>query len=437
MKPSIERRKSTPLFAIAILLSGFWLLPLAQAVVPAPDGGYPGGNTAEGQTALFSLTTGGFNTAVGYFALRSDTTGQFNTAVGAGTLLADAADRNTAIGAGALLANSGGHDNTGTGVFALLNNTTGHENTAHGGGALFHNVGGSSNTAIGVNALFANMNNGGNTAVGGAALYNTISDSNTAVGLNALFTNTTGSGNIGIGVASLISNSIGSNNTALGGEAGSAVTGDSNICIGAGVIGTPGESNTIRIGDNLPGAPGLSGCYVGGIYGQGFVSMNYLQVGIDDTGKLGTLNSSRRFKKDIQAMENTSEAILALKPVTFRYKSDAKNTPCFGLIAEEVAEVNPTLVVRDHEGKPYSVRYDQVNAMLLNEFLKEHKKVEEQHATIVQLKSNAAKQEATINELTKDIGVLTVQFKEQAAQIQRMNAQVEMNDLPPHVVAKR
>ena len=123
--------------------------------------------------------------------------------------------------------------------------------------------------------------------------------------------------------------------------------------------------------------------------------------------------------------------------MTFHYKSDAKSTPCFGLIAEEVAEANPDLIVRDKEGKPYSVRYDAVNAMLLNEFLKEHKRVEVQQATIKQLKSKAAKQETTIAELKKGIGVLTALFKEQAAQIQKVSAQIEMSRPAPGVVSHR
>jgi uncharacterized coiled-coil protein SlyX len=145
--------------------------------------------------------------------------------------------------------------------------------------------------------------------------------------------------------------------------------------------------------------------------------------------------SSRRFKNDIKPMDKASEAILALKPVTFHYKSDAKNTPCFGLIAEEVAGVNPDLVVRNKNGEIWTVRYDQVNAMLLNEFLKEHKKVQEQQTTIGQLKSNAAKQKATISELKSDLQTVVARFKEQDSKIQRVSAEIEMNKRPSHVVA--
>jgi Chaperone of endosialidase len=344
--------------------------------------------------------------------------------VGAGTLALNTADRNTATGAGALLSNSTGHDNTAGGAFCLFNNTTGHDNTAHGGGALFHNTTGFGNTTIGVNALFTNMIGSGNTAIGGAALYNTTSDANTAVGLNALFANTNGNGNTAVGNVALFTNTAGSDNTALGAGAGASVTGASNISVGQGVSGVAGENNTIRIGDNLPSTPGASRCYIGGIWAQQ-VTGNFSPVNVDNFGQLGFPASCRHFKHHIQPMEKTSEAILKLKPVTFQYKNDQKNTPCVGLIAEEVAAVNPDLVVRGSDGELVTVRYDAVNVMVLNEFLKEHKRVEEQQANIEQLKSDAAKQEATISELRKNVGVLASQLKEQAAQIQKVSAQIK------------
>jgi uncharacterized coiled-coil protein SlyX len=145
------------------------------------------------------------------------------------------------------------------------------------------------------------------------------------------------------------------------------------------MVGVAGESNA---------------CYIASVFGQTVVTG--LPVLIDSNNKLGTNPSSKRFKQNIKAMGKTSEAILALQPVTFDYKSDKTNTPQCGLIAEEVAAVDPDLVVRDKENKPYGVRYDQVNAMLLNEFLKEHKRVEEQQTKI-------AKQEATIAELKSTV----------------------------------
>jgi trimeric autotransporter adhesin len=356
------------------------LLPRAHAVVPAPDGGYPGGNTAEGQNALFSLTSGGFNTAVGFVSLRSDTTGSFNTAVGAGTLLANTAEQNTATGAGALLSNTIGEANTANGAFALLSNTSGNNNTAIGDFVLFNNSVGNFNTANGVSALGSNTTGSGNTAIGSFALsINTEGSTNTAIGSGALSSNTTGNGNI-----------------AVGASAGTGVTtADSAIC-----IGTPGSNQT-------------NSCYIGNIFAQE-VALDGVAVLVDSLGKLGVQISSRRFKEEIQPMDKASEVILALKPVTFHYKSDAKNTPCFGLIAEDVAKVNPHLVVRDKNGEILTVRYDQVNAMLLNEFLKEHRKNEEQEATIAQLKkdlqANAAQHQKQIEALTEGLQKVSAQL---------------------------
>jgi predicted ribosome quality control (RQC) complex YloA/Tae2 family protein len=194
--------------------------------------------------------------------------------------------------------------------------------------------------------------------------------------------------------------------------------GSSNILIGEGVFGVAGESNTIRIGDNLNGT-GL--CFIGGI--TGVTGANFTAVVLLDplTGQLGDLPSSERFKRDIDSMDKASEAIFSLRPVTFHYKNDQTNTPQFGLIAEEVAKVNPVLVAVDKEGKPYSVQYLKINAMLLNEFLKEHKKVEEQQASIAELKST--------------LGVLTAQLKEQAGQIQKVSAQLELSKPAPQTVS--
>jgi uncharacterized coiled-coil protein SlyX len=347
---------------IAIVCIG--LFPNAQAVVPAPDGGYPGGNTAEGQAALLSLTTGGFNTAVGFLSLRSNATGQLNTAIGAGTLLANTADRNTATGAGTLLSNTTGGENTANGAFALFSNTAG----------------------------------GSNTAVGDAALSS----------------NTTGSINTAVGAAALSANTTGFGNTALGDGAGSAVTtADYVICIGA--YGANVDNTT----------------WISNIYGISTVSGSTLPVIVSDNGQLGTASSSRRFKKEIKPMERASEAILGLKPVTFHYKSDpASAGPQFGLIAEDVAEINPDLVVRDKNGEIYTVRYDAVNAMLLNEFLKEHRRVEQQEGKIEERDCKVQEQVAsiaalksTLAEQQKGMEVLTAQLKEQAAQIRKVSDQ--------------
>jgi len=373
--------------------------PNAFSVVPAPDGGYPGGNTAEGQDALLSLTTGQYNTGIGIFSVLSLTDGNFCTGIGAGTLLANTADQNTATGAG-----------------ALLSNTTGEENTANGTFALFSNTEGNQNTAVGVNALFSNTEAGFNTATGHSALFsNTSGSSNTAIGQSALFDNTTGDSNVAVGFIALSNNTGGSGNIALGAGAGFNVTSADNvICIGA-------------LGANVSNR-----CYIGHIRGATVGNGDGVNVIVDSDGQLGTSNSSRRFKKDIKSMDQTSEAILALKPVTFHYKNldskKAENTPQFGLIAEEVAEINPDLVVRDADGEPFTVRYDAVNAMLLNEFLKEHKKVEEQQTNIAQLNSEVANQAAMIAQQQKGMEVLTAQLKEQAAQIQKVSAQIEVSN---------
>jgi len=361
----IQSKTTTPRFliALALVLACLAFSPGAQAVVPAPDGGYPGGNTAEGQAALLSLTTGGFNTAVGFSSLRSDTTGQLNTAVGAGTLLANAADSNTATGAG-----------------ALLSNTTGTFNTANGTFALFYNTAGDGNTAIGRGALANNATNGGSTAIGFQALALSTGGHNTAIGESAGFNQTSGSG---------------------------------NVYIGALMQGVNGENNT---------------CYIRGIFGA--TSANGMPVLINSNNKLGTTTSSKRFKEDIKAMDKASEALFSLRPVTFRYKKeiDPAGTAQLGLVAEEVEKVNPDLVVRDKEGKPYSVRYEQVNAMLLNEFLKEHRKVEEQQSKIEKQEETITELKSTVAQHQKGMEVLTAQLKDQAAHIQKVSAQLELNN---------
>jgi hypothetical protein len=160
--------------------------------------------------------------------------------------------------------------------------------------------------------------------------------------------------------------------------------------VGAGVEGVSGDNNTIRIGDNLPAGSGASACFIGGISGQ--TTANGTAVFIDADGKLGTITSSRRFKEDIKPIDGISEVIFSVHPVTFRYKKEIDPAGTFqcGLVAEEVAKADPNLVVRDKQGRPYSVRYDQVNIMLLNEFQKEHRKNEQQEATIAELRQQMA-----------------------------------------------
>jgi hypothetical protein len=355
-------------FLIALMLALaciIGLVPGAQAVVPAPDGGYAGGNTAEGQNALFSLTTGGYNTAVGFSSLRSDTTGAFNTAVGAGALFANTASENTATGVAALFSNITGIHNTANGVFTLFLNSIGTDNTANGFEALFSNTAGNFNTANGSGALD----------------FNTTGGSNTAMGASALQANTTGNNNTAVGELALPSSTTGSNNVAVGFNAAANVITASNVIC----VGHPGGDvdNSCFIGD-------IAGVNQGGPAAAVFINTT--------TGQLGTTmpSSSRRFKHEIKPMDTSSEAILSLKPVTFHYKSDKTNRPEFGLVAEEVAEVNPDLVVRDENGEIYTVRYDAVNAMLLNEFLKEHRKVEQMQKQIEALTAGLQKVSAQL-----------------------------------------
>jgi hypothetical protein len=415
---------------ITLTLACLALAPTAQAVTPSPDGGYPNQNTAEGANALQSLTTGIHNTATGWVALFHNTTGNFNTATGSQALKNNIANDNTADGFQALLRNTTGADNTATGWRALYQNTTGNANTATGVVALFSNTTGIENTAIGDGALGNNNTGSFNTATGNIALLsNTTGHDNTANGFQALLLDTTGFRNTAIGGAALFSNTTGSNNIALGSGAGDLIgaltPGNNNIDIGN--EGGPEDANKIRIGT----VGTQTATFIAGIRAVTTENMDAVAVVIDSAGQLGTTSSSRRFKKEIKPMDQTSEAILSLKPVTFQYKSDSKETPQFGLIAEEVAKVNPDLVVRNADGEIYTVRYEAVNAMLLNEFLKEHRKVKEQDR-------RSKEQEATIAQLKKDfratVAELTARLEEQDSKIQEVSAQVEVGKPGPRTV---
>ena len=397
-------------------------------------------NSAYGAFSMFSLTTGNFNTAVGVAALDLNN-GDSNTAVGTAALLLNTGMNNTAVGtaalefndtgnfndavgAFALFSNTSGNNNTATGFKALFSNTTGHENTANGLQALLNNTTGINNTANGRDALLNNTTGSNNTATGFQALFNNNADGNTANGFDALTANTTGSNNTATGFQALTANTTGNTNTAIGpGALLNNTTGSSNKALGfnAGTNVTT-ANNVIAIG--TAGANVSDTTWIGNVFGVTTVSGTTAAVIVSNTGQLGTLGSSERFKKDIAAMEKASEAILSLRPVTFHYRADAENTPQFGLIAEEVAKVNPALVLPDKEGKPYTVRYEAVNAMLLNEFLKEHKKVEE-------LKNDF---QVTVARQQKEIQALTASLKEQAAQIQKVSAQLEVNKPAPQTV---
>ena len=334
------------------VLACFALLP-AQAVSPAPDGCYPNFTTAEGCGALNSLTTGAANTALGWRSLFSTTDGGFNTGVGAGALVLNNGSSNTAVGAAALLLNSTGNFNTAVGTAALLDNTSSFDNTA----------------------------------IGYQALTQTTGGANTAVGRGALDQNITGNFN-----------------TAIGKDAGGLATGSGNVYIGHLIAGVAGENNHTYI-RNIKDTSVNGG-------GADIVTIDLT------TGLLGHASSSRRYKEDIRPMDKTSEVIYQLQPVTFHYKKEIDRTqsPAFGLIAEEVAKADPNLIVRDSRGQPESVHYEMVNAMLLNEFLKEHQTVEELKATVAQQKSQ--------------IDALT-------AGLQKVSAQLETSKPASKVVANK
>ncbi len=338
-----------------ILFVSLACITTALAVDPPPDGGYPNQNTAEGDNALFHLTSGFGNTALGFSAL------YFNTYT-------------------------------------------------------------NSNTAVGDYALFENSSGGSNTAVGEEALvFNTSAYYNTAIGYSALSSTTTGGNNTAAGYRTLWHNSTGTNNVAIGYNAGlNLTTGDSNIDISN--RGVAGEAKTIRIG----AVKAQKATFIAGI--SGATVADGVAVIVDSDGHLGTITSSARFKDGIKPMDKASEAILSLKPVTFHYKHelDPAGIPQFGLVAEQVEKVDPDLVARDEAGKAYTVRYEAVNAMLLNEFLKEHRKVEALEATV------AAQQKG----FESQIATLAAALKAQAAQIQKVSDRLGAQAPAPRVAAK-
>ena len=428
------------LLLVPLLFATIAFSPVARAVDPPPDGGYANENTAEGDFALFSLATGSDNTAIGNGALFRDTTGSFNTAGGASALESNTTgSSNTATGYESLFSNTTGIDNTANGVFALFDNTTGSYNTATGGGAMEFNSTGSSNTATGFNALYFNTTGYNNTVTGVQALYNnttgnqntaegfgalssnTTGVNNTSEGLQSLYSNTTGFSNTAVGLTALFSNTTGSSNIALGSGAGSNLTtGSNNIDIGN--AGVAGESGNIRIGTSGT----QTATFVAGI--RGVVIAGAQPVGVNTSGQLGVRASSARFKENIQPMDKASEAIFSLQPVTFRYKKglDAEGVPQFGLVAEEVAKTAPELVMTDEQGKPFTVRYEEVNAMLLNEFLKEHRTVQEEKTTIEQLQRGMAHQEM-------EIATLKETLKAQAVLMQKVSDSLALNRPAPPV----
>ena len=444
-----------PLLTVSALLCfSFSPAPNAFGVIPPPDGGYPRFNTAEGQNALFSLTTGIANTANGWYSLFSNTGGNLNTGVGAGTLLFNTGNDNTAIGAAALLFNTTGSDSTAVGTAALVNNTAG-ANTAIGAFALQANTTGGTlgtteglpvgpNTAVGSHALESNTISSGNTAVGYQALGSMVAGAdfgngptdrgtstavgfqalasvngpsnelNDAFGYRALSNFADGYGNVAIGSRALIDLTNGFINVAVGPNAGSGLTsGNGNVYIGR-PAGAPNEEFRTYI-DNINSTSVSGG-------GTDTVTVNLM------TGLLGHLSSSRRHKEEIKPMDNASETLYRLKPVTYRYKKEIDQTQIldYGLIAEDVAEIDPNLTACNKDGEIESVRYTAINAMLLNEFLKEHCTVEEQQATISELNSTVSEQASTISQLKKEMETVVVRLKEHDSRIQKVSDQVEL-----------
>ncbi len=365
-------------------------------------------NTANGSQALYNNTMGYNNTATGYCSLGSNTTGYFNTANGYCSLFYNTTGyNNTATGLHSLYKNTVGTYNTATGFASLCFNTTGNSNVANGVQALYSNTEGNFNTAIGSNSLYFNTTGYYNTATGINSLRsNTTGYVNLANGAYALYSNTTGYYNTAIGNNALYKNTKGKGNIALGQEAGSQTTGSNNIEIGN--MGLAGDSGTIRIGDTVT----HTSTYIAGI--NGVTSSNGVAVYINSNGQLGTVTSSRRFKKDIKSMGSKSDKLMNLHPVTFRYKEDGSVLQ-YGLIAEEVAKVAPDLVQYDKQGKPFTVRYHLLTPMLINELQKERaarKALEAKVSEVATLKAKIASleqvQSKQLAELAKQVAALQV-----------------------------
>ena len=357
------------------------------------------GNTAMGSGALLSLTEGHSNTAAGSGALNRNTTGFLNTAVGLF----------------ALYYNTTGTQNTATGYFALVNNTTGSVNTATGAYALYGNTTGMYNTASGYDALASN----------------TEGNANTASGADALLYNTTGRNNVAIGRAALLDNTAGRNNIAIGWYAGRRTDGNDNILVAH--KGVTGESQTMRLG--VKGTAGVAGSgitrtYIAGIKGV-TTGLAGSAVLIDANGQLGTISSSRRYKQDIEAMADASDRLRQLRPVKFHYKqADAtgEHPIQYGLIAEEVAEVFPELVVRDEQGQPETVAYHLLPALLLNELQKEHQINQQQVEQLAQQQGQLAAQASQLAEVSE--------LKRQLAEVQELVARLQNQSKEEQVAMK-
>ena len=376
--------------AILSVLACFVLLPQLRA---APDT-FLNSNTWDGFNALNAgKLANTFSTAEGWQASVLQTTALGTTSVGAAALATNNASGNTALGAGAATFNTTGGGVNAVGFFALYN-SNGNFNNAHGRQALFNDTTGSQNNAFGDLAL----------------LDATTAFGNSAFGDDALDSVTTGSDNVGVGDEACNTCTTGHDNVAIGHNAlNGTITASNNIAIGVPATGPFANLSFTAFIGSIHGLPTSN-------------AASTLPVLIDSNNVLGTSPSSRRYKHDIKPMDKASEALYALKPISFVYNYDESGTTLYGLIAEDVAKVNSSLVAYI-DGKPFTVKYDQVNILVLNEFLKEHKKVEEQQASIRELKS--------------EMQTMVAQLKEQAAQIQKVSAQFEVSKPAPQIIAKK
>jgi hypothetical protein len=407
------------LLLIPLVLACFGLSPMAQAALPEGDLG--NGNTVEGSGALQNLSTGIHNNAFGNQTLNLNTTGSYNSATGSQALKANTGDNNTAMGFQSLVINTTGDDNTAYGWRALFHNTTGNGNVAVGREAL------SQNTDAGDNSV-----NGANTAVGFRALQFATTaggvpgDANTGVGWLALQSNTVGQANTGVGSLALQAMTIGQRNSGFGRRAMEFATGNDNVGVGWRAGDNVSTANgVICIGSFTAGQNDNNTTYIGNVgttiqpFSAGVV--DFVTVRLSDN-RLGRNASSQRYKEDIKPMDKASEALYQLKPVTYRYKKDIdpNQNLDYGLVAEDVAKIDPKLAIRDGNGQIESVRYMAIYNMMLNELIKEHRKVEDLQSTVAQQQ--------------KGMEVLTAQLKEQASQIQKVSAQLEVNKPTPKLV---
>lgn len=388
-------------------------------------------NTAVGAATLQNNSTGTKNSALGTDALKENTNGSRNTAIGYKSLTANTVSDNTGVGHNALVANIGGANNTAIGSSALDHNTSGARNTAVGVNALTANTTVSDLTAVGYNALAANGIGTDNTAIGSNALAKNVGGNfNTSIGINSLVENLTGDLNIALGANTLAANISGDGNNAVGSSTlGSNISGDFNTALGANALPnlssgdqniaiglnagngyTSNETNNIVIGN--PGAEGESGvirigtdgthtaCFIAGIRGATTGVADAVAVLIDSAGQLGTTSSSRRFKTDIRKLsENELGSLGQLEPQAFRYLTDPEGTVRYGLIAEDVAQIAPWLVVYDEKGLPYTVKYHELSIALLHEI----HKLSSQYEQLQSSYYNLAKLEQRIQSLCDEV----------------------------------